>query len=160
LSAIRSFIPPGDPHHPSESPKLLPTLLWALLHKFRILLRVADLELAAQQRCLGVLSISEPSDDEANEGFTEARLSALLAMRGVGTSPSGADYYDRPREERCADSIAQPCKIIVMVWPSSSLFVRFIKHFVCVTALGWLLLHSCGVLSNDLCAHMMLIDYG
>jgi hypothetical protein len=90
--------------------------------QFRILLRIPDLELAAQQRCIGALSISEPSDDEADAGSTEARLSALLAARGVGDFAFRrvpADYYDRPLEERRsllrADSIAQLCKSIVMV---------------------------------------------
>jgi hypothetical protein len=89
-----------------------------------ILGRIADLELAVQQRRLGTLSISAapPEDGEAEAGATEARLSALLAARGVrdfAFRRVPADYYDRPLEERRgllrADSVAQLCKSIVMV---------------------------------------------
>ncbi|CAL4886238.1 unnamed protein product [Urochloa decumbens] len=92
--------------------------------QLRILGRIADLELAAQQRRLGALSISAaPSEGgEADAGTTEARLSALLAARGVrdfAFRRVPADYYDRPLEERQgllrADSVAQLCKSIVMV---------------------------------------------
>ena len=95
--------------------------------QLRILARIADLELAAQQRRLGALSISAapPSEDgDAGAGATEARLSALLAARGVrdfAFRRVPADYYDRPLEERRgllrADSVAQLCKSIVMVRP-------------------------------------------
>ena len=61
-------------------------------------------------------------DGEAGAGATEARLSALLAARGVrdfAFRRVPADYYDRPLEERRgllrADSVAQLCKSIVMV---------------------------------------------
>ncbi|GJM86372.1 hypothetical protein PR202_ga02225 [Eleusine coracana subsp. coracana] len=90
--------------------------------QLRILGRIADLELAAQRRRLGKLSISGPSDAEADAGSTEARLSALLTERGVrdfAFRRVPADYYDRPLEERRgllrADSVAQLCKSIVMV---------------------------------------------
>jgi hypothetical protein len=92
--------------------------------QLRILARIADLELAAQQRRLGALSISAaPSEDgEAGAGTTKARLSALLAARGVrdfAFRRVPADYYDRPLEERRgllrADSVTQLCKSIVMV---------------------------------------------
>ncbi|OEL17728.1 hypothetical protein BAE44_0021248 [Dichanthelium oligosanthes] len=92
--------------------------------QLRILARIADLELAAQERRLGALSISAaPSEDgQADAGTTEARLSALLAARGVrdfAFRRVPADYYDRSLEERRgllrADSVAQLCKSIVMV---------------------------------------------
>ncbi|GJN21772.1 hypothetical protein PR202_gb09286 [Eleusine coracana subsp. coracana] len=90
--------------------------------QLRILGWIADLELAAQQRRLGKLSISGPSDAKADAGSTEARLSALLAERGVrdfAFRRVPTDYYDRPLEERRAllraDSVAQLCKSIVMV---------------------------------------------
>jgi hypothetical protein len=87
-----------------------------------ILGRIAGLELAAQKRRLKALSISAPSEGEADAGSTEARLSALLAARGVRDFAFRwvpVDYYDRPLEERRgllrADSVAQLCKSIVMV---------------------------------------------
>lgn len=92
--------------------------------QLRILGRIADLELAVQQRRLGALSISAapPEDGEAEAGATEAQLSALLVARGVrdfAFRRVPADYYDRPLEERRgllrADSVAQLCKSIVMV---------------------------------------------
>jgi hypothetical protein len=86
-----------------------------------ILGRIAGLELAAQKRRLKALSISAPSEGEADAGSTEARLSALLAARGVRDFAFRwvpVDYYDRPLEERRgllrADSVAQLCKSIVM----------------------------------------------
>lgn len=93
--------------------------------QLRILGRIADLELAVQQHRLGALSVSAaPSENgEADAGATEARLSALLATRGVrdfAFRRVPADYYDRSLEERRsllrADSVAQLCKSIVMVW--------------------------------------------
>lgn len=93
--------------------------------QLRILGRIADLELAAQQHRLGALSISAATSEngEADAGATEARLSALLAARGVrdfAFRRVPADYYDRSLEERRgllrADSVAQLCKSIVMVW--------------------------------------------
>lgn len=90
--------------------------------QLRILARIADLELAVQQRRLGSLSISGPSDAEADAESTEARLSAILTARGVrdfAFRRVPTDYYDRPLEERRgllrADSVAQLCKSIVMV---------------------------------------------
>uniref|UniRef100_A0A0E0CPE6 YbaK/aminoacyl-tRNA synthetase-associated domain-containing protein n=1 Tax=Oryza meridionalis TaxID=40149 RepID=A0A0E0CPE6_9ORYZ len=91
--------------------------------QLRILRRVADLELAAQQHRLGALSISAaPSGGEAETGATEARLSSILTARGVldfTFRRVPADYYDRPLEERRdllrADSVDQLCKSIVMV---------------------------------------------
>nr|CAB3447440.1 unnamed protein product [Digitaria exilis] len=94
------------------------------VRQLRILGRIADLEVAAQQRRLEALSIdATPSEDvEAAAGTTEARLSSLLAARGVRDfvfRRVPADYYDRPLEERRgllrADSVAQLCKSIVMV---------------------------------------------
>jgi hypothetical protein len=86
-----------------------------------ILGRIAGLELAAQKRRLKALSISAPSEGEADAGSTEARLSALLAARGVRDFAFRwvpVDYYDRPLEERRgllrADSVAQLCKSIGM----------------------------------------------
>lgn len=87
----------------------------------RILRRVEQLELAAQQYRLGALSVSD-GEAEVETGDTEARLSTLLAARGVrdfAFRRVPADYYDRPLEERrdllAADSVAQLCKSIVMV---------------------------------------------
>ncbi|KAF0932244.1 hypothetical protein E2562_008749 [Oryza meyeriana var. granulata] len=91
--------------------------------QLRILRRVADLELAAQQHRLRALSISAaPSAGDAKTSTTEARLSAILKARGVVDFTFRrvpADYYDRPLEERRdflrADSVDQLCKSIVMV---------------------------------------------
>ncbi|PWZ20625.1 hypothetical protein Zm00014a_030873 [Zea mays] len=92
--------------------------------QLRILGRISDLELAAQQHRLGALSISTaPSEKgEADAGATEVHLAALLAARGVrdfAFRRVPADYYDRSLEERRgllrADSVAQLCKSIVMV---------------------------------------------
>lgn len=109
--------------------------------QLRILRRIEDLEVAAQQRRLEALSICAPSDAEAEAGATEARLSALLAARGVrdfAFRRVPADYYDRSLEERgdllAADSVAQLCKSIVMVGPFPSLSMRrFVEHLACVT---------------------------
>jgi hypothetical protein len=95
-----------------------------------ILHRIEELELAAEQRRLGALSISD-AEAEVEPGGTEVRLSAILAARGVrdfAFRRVPADYYDRSLEERrqilAADSVAQLCKSIVMVRPScpSSLY--------------------------------------
>jgi len=113
--------------------------------QLRILGRIADLELAAQQHRLGALSISAaPSENgEADAGATEARLSALLAARGVrdfAFRRVPADYYDRSLEERRgllrADSVAQLCKSIVMVWFAPFPFPCgcFVEHWACLTA--------------------------
>ncbi|XP_052141722.1 uncharacterized protein LOC127761469 [Oryza glaberrima] len=91
--------------------------------QLRILRRVADLELAAQQHRLEALSISAaPSGGEAETGATEARLSSILTASGVldfTFRRVPADYYDRALEERRdllrADSVNQLCKSIVMV---------------------------------------------
>ncbi|XP_047077184.1 uncharacterized protein LOC124687444 [Lolium rigidum] len=86
-----------------------------------ILRRIEELELAAEQRRLGALSISD-AEAEVEPGGTEVRLSAILAARGVrdfAFRRVPADYYDRSLEERrgilAADSVAQLCKSIVMV---------------------------------------------
>jgi hypothetical protein len=71
--------------------------------QLRILGRIAGLELAVQQRRLKALSISAPSEGEADAGLTEARLSVLLAARGVRNFAFRrvpVDYYDRPLDER------------------------------------------------------------
>ncbi|KAM0861747.1 hypothetical protein ACQ4PT_045694 [Festuca glaucescens] len=86
-----------------------------------ILRRIEELELAAEQRRLGALSLSD-AEAEVEPGGTEVRLSAILAVRGVrdfAFRRVDADYYDRSLEERreilAADSVAQLCKSIVMV---------------------------------------------
>lgn len=115
--------------------------------QLRILGRIADLELAAEQRRLGALSIdAAPTEDgEAGAGATEARLSSLLAARGVRDfvfRRVPADYYDRPLEERRgllrADSVAQLCKSIVMVRavPFPFPFGLFVEHLACLAVLG------------------------
>jgi hypothetical protein len=110
-----------------------------------ILRRIEELELAAEQRRLGALSISD-AEAEVEPGGTEVRLSATLAARGVrdfAFRRVPADYYDRSLEERrqilAADSVAQLCKSIVMVRPSCPLpFIllrRFVEHLACAMAL-------------------------
>ncbi|CAM0944637.1 unnamed protein product [Alopecurus aequalis] len=86
-----------------------------------ILRRIDELELVAEQRRLGALSLSD-AEAEVGPGGTEVRLSAILSARGVrdfAFRRVPADYYDRSLEERreilAADSISQLCKSIVMV---------------------------------------------
>jgi hypothetical protein len=140
----RPIIPPGDPHHPSESPKLLPTLLWTLLDKFCILLRGANLDIAAKKCRLGALSISEPSGNEADMGSNEAWLCALLATcSGVGDFagrlrlPAHPDQLLWPPPRGALWPLPVPTRSSSSVrsssWyePSSSLSVHFVEHFLC-----------------------------
>jgi hypothetical protein len=148
----RPIIPPGDSHHPSESPKVLPTLPWIILDKFCILLRFTDLNLVAKKRWLDALSISKPSDNEVDARSTEVQLSTLLATCSMGDFTFRhipTNYYDQPLEEARRTTTSSrvtpsPSSVRSSSWygSSSSLSVRFVEHFGCVTALGWLLLHS------------------
>jgi hypothetical protein len=101
-----------------------------------ILRRIEELELAAEQRRLGALSLSD-GEAEVEPGGTEVRLSALLAARGVrdfAFRRVPADYYDRSLEERreilAANSVAQLCKSIVMVRPLPFHFVTASRRTV------------------------------
>jgi hypothetical protein len=101
-----------------------------------ILRRIEELELAAEQRRLGALSLSDAAT-EVEPGGTEVRLSALLAARGVrdfAFRRVPADYYDRSLEERreilAANSVAQLCKSIVMVRPLPFHLVKAFRRTV------------------------------